>query len=309
MEKCLGSKRSSREWIVFEGRSGIEYLFGMTCGYRDSITWKAEMNANTFSVDIVRKILPIPLARAVHDDVQVWRGEPSGEFSVKSAYKLLQEANSGPSNNLIQTEIKDFYKKLGNLQLLSKIKIALVHEGKVTSRRGISKQIQSYIAELDGPEEKKLTVSVDGEQRHPTRNMRVTIYFNATFDRHSSRAVSGLVVRDLGGKILASKTVIHSAISSPFATEAHARGFKNSNKEMSTLDPDESVIETIIRDIQSKKVHFQETNFIFISRSANEYAHILAHEALKMGEGEYLVGAVPDYIRHELKNRRPMHPD
>ncbi|MBA0856450.1 hypothetical protein Goshw_028663 [Gossypium schwendimanii] len=96
--------------------------------------------------------------------------------------------------------------------------------------------------------------------------MRVTIYFDATFDRHSSRAVSGLVVQDLGGKILASKMVIHSAISSPFAAEAHAR-------------------------------------------SANEYAHLLAHEALKMGEGKYLVGAVPDYIRHEMENRRPMHPD
>ncbi|MBA0613410.1 hypothetical protein Godav_013849, partial [Gossypium davidsonii] len=226
-----------------------------------------------------RKILPIPLARAVHDDVQVWRGEPSGEFSVKSAYKLLQEANSGPR---CESGLPEY-----------SVQVPV-------------NSVDSFVVvyELDGPEEKKLTVSVDGEQRHPTRNMRVTIYFNATFDRHSSRAVSGLVVRDLGGKILASKTVIHSAISSPFATEAHA-----SNKEMSTLDPDESVIETIIRDIQSKKVHFQETNFIFISRSANEYAHILAHEALKMGEGEYLVGAVPDYIRHELKNRRPMHPD
>ncbi|MBA0575638.1 hypothetical protein Golob_025180 [Gossypium lobatum] len=108
--------------------------------------------------------------------------------------------------------------------------------------------------------------SVDGVQRQPTRNMRVTIYFDATFDRHSSRVVSRLVVQDLGGKILASKMVIHSAISFPFAAEAHAR-------------------------------------------SANEYAHIRAHEALKMGEGKYLVGAVPNYIRHEMENRRPMHPD
>ncbi|MBA0551047.1 hypothetical protein Golob_021950 [Gossypium lobatum] len=87
-------------------------------------TWKFDIIANTFNADIVRKILQIPLVEAAHDDFQVWRGEPSGEFSVRSSYKLLQEANLGPSNN-IQTEIKDFYRKLWNLHLPSKIIITI----------------------------------------------------------------------------------------------------------------------------------------------------------------------------------------
>ncbi|KAG8473015.1 hypothetical protein CXB51_034919 [Gossypium anomalum] len=35
------------------------------------------------------RILQIPLATERHADLVVWRGEPSGEFSVRSAYKLL----------------------------------------------------------------------------------------------------------------------------------------------------------------------------------------------------------------------------
>ncbi|KAH1032176.1 hypothetical protein J1N35_044350, partial [Gossypium stocksii] len=52
-------------------------------------TWKTNIIVNTFNVDIAREIIQIPLAKIVHDDFQVWRGEPSSDFSVRSAYKLL----------------------------------------------------------------------------------------------------------------------------------------------------------------------------------------------------------------------------
>ncbi|MBA0607645.1 hypothetical protein Godav_019920 [Gossypium davidsonii] len=151
------------------------------------------------------------------------------------------------------------------------------------------------MAELDGLEKRPLTLSVDRGQIQPERNRRVTIYFDATFDRRLPRSASGLVVRVLMGEILASKAVMHSAISSPFAVEAHA-------------DPDKSVIGALIRDIQSKNVHFQEIDFHFVHRSETECAHILAHEALKRGEGKYLMGVVLDYARHELKKRWTRHP-
>ncbi|KAA3488385.1 reverse transcriptase [Gossypium australe] len=60
-------------------------------------TWKPDLIANTFHADIAQKILQIPLAEAAHDDFQVWRGEPSDEFSVRSIYKLLQEAQKSGS--------------------------------------------------------------------------------------------------------------------------------------------------------------------------------------------------------------------
>lgn len=42
-----------------------------------------------FEEEATKKILNIPLAEVSHEDVQVWRGEASGDFSVRSAYKLL----------------------------------------------------------------------------------------------------------------------------------------------------------------------------------------------------------------------------
>ncbi|MFQ6666719.1 hypothetical protein Gotur_032971, partial [Gossypium turneri] len=41
------------------------------------------------------------------------------------AYKLLQEASLDPSNYLVQAETKDFYRKLWNLQLPTKILILI----------------------------------------------------------------------------------------------------------------------------------------------------------------------------------------
>ncbi|KAA3472342.1 reverse transcriptase [Gossypium australe] len=53
--------------------------------------WKKELIENTFPEHTAQKILQIPLVED-HEDFQVWRGEHSGEFTVRSAYKLLQEA-------------------------------------------------------------------------------------------------------------------------------------------------------------------------------------------------------------------------
>ncbi|XP_016694234.1 uncharacterized protein [Gossypium hirsutum] len=78
--------------------------------------WKVEVVTHTFQLDIAQRILQIPLATIDSEDLLVWKGEPSGEFSVRSAYKLLQDANLDP-NNLVQTDFKDFYRKLWQLQL------------------------------------------------------------------------------------------------------------------------------------------------------------------------------------------------
>ncbi|KAA3486678.1 Ribonuclease H-like superfamily protein [Gossypium australe] len=58
--------------------------------------WKTDLIVNTFTADIARKIMQIPLTSTVHEDFQVWRGEPFDNFSVRSVYKLLQEATLDP---------------------------------------------------------------------------------------------------------------------------------------------------------------------------------------------------------------------
>lgn len=96
---------------------------------QDGLCWKVGHGTrisvwdDCFPADVAQKILRIPLAKTPHEDFQAWKGEQSGEFSVRSAYKLLQDAQLDPKVNLIQTDIKDFYNKLWNLQLPNKIVI------------------------------------------------------------------------------------------------------------------------------------------------------------------------------------------
>ncbi|KAA3465639.1 reverse transcriptase [Gossypium australe] len=72
--------------------------------------WKREVVEDTFRADEADKILCIPLAKHPHEDLRVWRADPTGVFSVKSTYKLLQ--NVDPSAYAIQIIYCDFYKKL-----------------------------------------------------------------------------------------------------------------------------------------------------------------------------------------------------
>ncbi|MBA0844632.1 hypothetical protein Goarm_022608 [Gossypium armourianum] len=58
----------------------------------------------------------------------------------------------------------------------------LIYERKSTTGGDISKQIYSYISELDGIEEKNLTLKIDRDHKHVDRRMRVTIYFDIAFD-------------------------------------------------------------------------------------------------------------------------------
>ncbi|KAG8486820.1 hypothetical protein CXB51_020301 [Gossypium anomalum] len=76
----------------------------------DERKWKKKLIVNTFLEEEARRRLRIPLMREPHDDFMVWSGEPSGEFSVRSAYKLLQI--SDPRAYALQSIYRDFYKKI-----------------------------------------------------------------------------------------------------------------------------------------------------------------------------------------------------
>ncbi|MFQ6665017.1 hypothetical protein Gotur_031914 [Gossypium turneri] len=80
-------------------------------------------------------------------------------------------------------------------------------------------------------------------------------------------------------------------------------------KKCQTTAPDKSIIGALIRDIQSKKVRFQEIDFQFVHRLENECAQNLGHEVLKRGEGKLLVGVVLDYTRRVPEKRWPRLPD
>ncbi|KAA3464007.1 reverse transcriptase [Gossypium australe] len=83
--------------------------------------WHRELILNTFPAEVANLILRIPLAQEPYDDFLSWSGEPSGEFSVRSSYKLLQ--NVDPTAYALQSNYRDFYRKLWRIDLPIKIKI------------------------------------------------------------------------------------------------------------------------------------------------------------------------------------------
>ncbi|KAG8499975.1 hypothetical protein CXB51_006428 [Gossypium anomalum] len=91
-----------------------------------SRSWNEILIRNTFVIgSVVEKILRIHLAVKEHEDLIVWRGEPTGVFSVRSAYKLLLENNQDLHITNLQNATKAFYKKLWRLNPTTKQKITL----------------------------------------------------------------------------------------------------------------------------------------------------------------------------------------
>lgn len=74
-----------------------------------------------FTEKEAESILCIPLSLNSHKDQTVWRGEPTGEYSVRSGYKYLLHEGQ----NQLQINYKQLYKRLWNLELPSKIKITI----------------------------------------------------------------------------------------------------------------------------------------------------------------------------------------
>lgn len=68
------------------------------------------------------KILQISSAQNPHDDELVWNSESSDIFSVSSVYKLLQRNYP----NFIQIISKEYYRKLWNLNIPTKVKIIML---------------------------------------------------------------------------------------------------------------------------------------------------------------------------------------
>ncbi|KAH1106865.1 hypothetical protein J1N35_010633 [Gossypium stocksii] len=85
--------------------------------------WKRELINNTFPEVEAKKILSISLPKEPHADILTWSREPSGEYSIRSAYKLLQI--SDPRAYALQTDYRDFYRKLWLLDLPPKIKVTI----------------------------------------------------------------------------------------------------------------------------------------------------------------------------------------
>ncbi|KAA3474875.1 reverse transcriptase [Gossypium australe] len=91
----------------------------------ETFTWNAELLFNIFDVDTTKRILSIPIVEGRSKDLRVWKYEGSGEYTVKSGYRVLSSDNL---QNITATSPDDmiyfdFYKFLWALQIPTKIKI------------------------------------------------------------------------------------------------------------------------------------------------------------------------------------------
>lgn len=66
-----------------------------------------------------------PTGRVSTRGLSSLEGELSGEFSVRSAYKLLQDISEDPSNLNLQIETNNFYRKLWKLYIPSKVTLTI----------------------------------------------------------------------------------------------------------------------------------------------------------------------------------------
>ncbi|KAG8478280.1 hypothetical protein CXB51_028100 [Gossypium anomalum] len=118
---CVTLKRKA-EWALLYG--GVYGRLNVFWKKDDAVRkWKRELVVNTFPEAKVGKIFSIQLVKEPHADILMWSGEPSGEYSVRSAYKILQISN--PRAYALQTGYKDFYKKLWLLDVPTKIKVPI----------------------------------------------------------------------------------------------------------------------------------------------------------------------------------------
>ncbi|KAA3465061.1 Zinc finger, CCHC-type [Gossypium australe] len=92
------------------------------CRYKED---GEELVKYTFAEEDAAPILRILLASSPHEDFLARGGEASGEFSVRSAYKLLQNTDDNPRAYALQTSYRKLYKKLWLLNLPRKIKITI----------------------------------------------------------------------------------------------------------------------------------------------------------------------------------------
>ncbi|KAA3467922.1 Ribonuclease H-like superfamily protein [Gossypium australe] len=225
--------------------------------------WNMEVINFTFGADETERILCIPLTKHPHVDLMAWRGEPSGSFSVKNNYKLLQRLD--PNAYAIHPVYNDFYKKLWSIDLPTKIKINilkaswnylptrvnLLHKKLATEatcpRCGLGTEtlnhlfrecpisvevwtqlskikVLRYTTKLDGVKNRLVKSSkAVNRWKHPP-HQTVKINFDGAFAAKEHRSASGIVARGSERSVLVSKSRIHEQVASAFEAEALACG-------------------------------------------------------------------------------------
>lgn len=90
---------------------------------QDSKRWNGQLIMSIFTKDEAEVILKIPLSRYGHDDLMVWRGTITGEFSVQSAYHMEKERIEASNGNCsYQSDLFIIWKRIWRLNVPNSLK-------------------------------------------------------------------------------------------------------------------------------------------------------------------------------------------
>ncbi|MBA0764393.1 hypothetical protein Gotri_013749, partial [Gossypium trilobum] len=179
--------------------------------------WKKELIASTFLEDVAEKIISIPLEEEPHEDYQAWSVEASGEYTVCSAYKLIQGIEDNPKGLASQCRIF-----CCALWVIWGDRNDKVHKKWSKSGKEIGRFVNSYISELNKIDKNRPQISITVSKWRKPPDRVVKINFDAAYDGRSNKLAVGIVARDSEGTVLLSCSEIHQGVASAFAAEALA---------------------------------------------------------------------------------------
>ncbi|KAG8500528.1 hypothetical protein CXB51_004274 [Gossypium anomalum] len=245
------------------------------------------------------------LAKARHNDMLVRRGEPLGEFSVRSNYKLLQGLVATAVCPRCRGADETLDHTFRECPIIVKVWTTLNFTWVLTKASGLpgfpkkaqrSNQGYSVLHQRNRRFCRKGSYQElqDCEMGAPTRSV-IKINFDATFDNHRSRSGSGIVARNAAREALVSRSILHDDIWFVFAAKALAFSWAVQTRV-------EMEIGAYIRNIQQNKERFWSLRFKHAQRMENQLAHILATESLKKGEQIYLEGALPSFGARKMED-------
>ncbi|KAL4297303.1 hypothetical protein GQ457_12G022320 [Hibiscus cannabinus] len=126
MEAELGACPSYTWKSIWCTRGLIEKGFGWRIGNGSaSNSWNEQAIRNIFSHEQADQILCMHLPRHPQADMHIWRADKSGQYSVRSGYRLLYGEDLYPTGepNLLQSVSANIYNTLWSLKLPAKVKI------------------------------------------------------------------------------------------------------------------------------------------------------------------------------------------
>ncbi|XP_017624602.1 uncharacterized protein LOC108468221 [Gossypium arboreum] len=107
--------------------------------------WNSELICNTFSEQEVERILYIPLSLYEHEDFVIWRGEPTGEYSVQSGNKFIHEGEV-KTGSQITVFVKKFMLELDGLKLFIPVERLCIGSWIIGSKIVMNSNIPSAFA-------------------------------------------------------------------------------------------------------------------------------------------------------------------